>query len=78
MEWTEKQDTLLCPEVLLKYKKGSYENGKKWTEIAEALKKREEVKFSHPRRCPRKDGTALKEAFEKKERGRISKWHCSR
>ena len=76
MEWTEIQDTLLCPEVLLeepyKSKKESNENGKKWTEIAEALKKREEVKFSHPRRCPRKDGTALKEAFEKKERGRIS------
>ena len=49
MEWTEMHDTLLCREVLLeepyKYKKGSNEKGKKWTEIAEALNKSEEVKF---------------------------------
>ena len=49
MEWTEIHDTLLCREVLLeepyKYKKGSNERGKKWTEIAEALNKSEEVKF---------------------------------
>ena len=48
-EWTEIHDTLLCREVLLeepyKYKKGSNEKGKKWTEIAEALNKSEEVKF---------------------------------
>ena len=77
MEWTEVHDTLLCHEVLLeepyKYKKGSNEKGKKWTEIAEALNKSEEVKFKvTQQRCPRKDGTASEEALGKKERGRIS------
>ena len=49
MEWTEIHDTLLCREVLLeepyKYNKGSNERGKKWSEIAEALNKNQEVKF---------------------------------
>ena len=49
MEWTEIHDALLCRDVLLeesyKYKKGSNEKGKKWTEIAKDLNKSEEVKF---------------------------------
>ena len=49
MELTEKHDTLLCREVLLeepyKYKKGSVERGKKWTEIAESLNNSVEVRF---------------------------------
>ena len=38
MEWTEKHDVVLCREVLVvepfKFKKGSVEKGKVWTEIA--------------------------------------------
>ena len=67
MEWTEIHDTLLCREVLLeepyKYKKGSNERGKKWTEIAEALNKSEEVKFKVTQRGVRE----RMERFQKKQ-----------
>ena len=58
MEWTETHDILLCREVLLeepfKSKKGSNEREKKkWTEIAEALNKLEEVKFKVTQRVVR-------------------------
>lgn len=44
---------------LNKYKKGSNEKGKKWTEIAEALNKSEEDKFKVTQR-------AVRERMEKK------------
>ena len=41
MKWTEKHDVVLCREVLVvepfKFKKGSVEKGKVWTEIAASL-----------------------------------------
>ena len=72
MEWTEVHDTLLCREVLLeepyKYKKGSNEKGKKWTEIAEALNKSEEVKFKVTQRGVRERMERLqKKHLEKKK-----------
>ena len=72
MEWTEIHDTLLCREVLLeepyKYKKGSNERGKKWTEIAEALNKGEEVKFKVTQRGVRERIERLqKKHLEKKK-----------
>ena len=72
MEWTEIHDTLLCREVLLeepyKYKKGSNERGKKWTEIAEALNKSEEVKFKVAQRGVRERMERLqKKPLEKKK-----------
>lgn len=72
MEWTEVHDTLLCREVLLeepyKYKKGSNEKGKKWTEIAEALSKSEEVKFKVTQRGVRERMERLqKKHLEKKK-----------
>ena len=72
MEWTEIHDTLLCREVLLeepyKYKKGSNERGKKWTEIAEALNKSEEVKFKVTQRGVRERMERLqKKQMEKKK-----------
>lgn len=72
MEWTEIHDTVLCSEVLLeepyKYKKGSNEKGKKWTEIAEALNKSEEVKFKVTQRGVRERMERLqKKHLEKKK-----------
>ena len=41
MKWTEKHDVVLCREVLVvepfKFKKGSVEKGKVWTEIEASL-----------------------------------------
>lgn len=72
MEWTEIHDALLCHEVLLeepyKYKKGSNERGKKWTKIAEALNKSEEVKFKVTQRGVRERMERLqKKQMEKKK-----------
>ena len=77
MECTEIHDALLCCEVLLeepyKYKKGSNERGKRWTEIAEDLNNSEEVKLKVTQRGPRERMERLqKKHMEKKERGRIS------
>ena len=73
MEWTEIHDTLLCCEVLLeesyKYRKGSNEKGKKWTEIAKALNKSEEVKFKFTLRGVRERMERLqKKHLEKKKK----------
>ena len=72
MEWTQTHDTSLCREVLLeepyKYKKGSNERGKKWTKIAEALNKSEEVKFKVTQRGVRERMERLqKKQMEKKK-----------
>ena len=77
MEWTGIHDTLLCREVLLeepyKYKKGSNVKGKRWSEIAEALNKNQEVKFKVTQRDVRVRMEWLQKKYlEKKERGRIS------
>ena len=72
MDWTETHDTLFCREVLLqepyKFKKGSIERGKKWTEIAEALNTNEEVKFKVTQRGVRERLERLqKKHMEKKK-----------
>ena len=72
MEWTQTHDTLLCREVLLeepyKYKEGSNERGKKWTKIAEALNKSEDVKFKVTQRGVRERMERLqKKQTEKKK-----------
>lgn len=76
MEWTEIHDTLLCREVLLeepyKYKKGSNEKGKKWTEIAEALNKSEEVKFKVSQRGVRERMERLQKKHLEKKKEEVS------
>ena len=71
MEWTEIHDTLLCREVLLeepyKYKKGSNEKGKKWSEIAEALNKNQEVKFKVTQRGVRERMERLQKNYLEKK-----------
>ena len=65
-------DTLLRREVLLekpyKYKKGSIEKGKKWTEIAEALNKSEEVKFKVTQRGVRERMERLQKKYLEKKK----------
>ena len=60
-------DTLLCREVLLeepyKYKKGSNEKGKKWSEKAEALNKNQEVKFKVTQRGVRERMERLQKRY---------------
>ena len=72
MEWTEIHDTLLCREVLLeepyKYKKGSNEKGKKWSEIAEALNKNQEVKFKVTQRGVRERMERLQKKYLEKKK----------
>ena len=72
MEWTEMHDTLLCREVLLeepyKYKKGSNEKGKKWSEIAEALNKNQDVKFKVTQRGVRERMERLQKRYLEKKK----------
>ena len=72
MEWTEIHDALLCRDVLLeesyKYKKGSNEKGKKWTEIAKDLNKSEEVKFKVTQRGVRERMERLQKKHMEKQK----------
>lgn len=76
MEWTEMHDTLLCREVLLeepyKFKKGSNERGKKWTELAEALNKNGEVKFKVTQRSVRERMERLQKRHMDKKKEEVS------
>ena len=49
MEWSARHDMGLCTEIVIiepyKFKKGSNERGKLWTEVANNLNKLEEVQF---------------------------------
>ena len=70
MEWTEKRDVVLCREVLVvepfKFKKGSVEKGKVWTEIAASLNSCRELKFRVTQKSVRERFSLLEAKFKSK------------
>ena len=73
MYWTTAHDTLLCREVLAlepyKYKKGSNEAGKIWTDIAQSLKNCQQLKFKQnlSQRAVRERFSLLQARYKEKE-----------
>ena len=77
MYWTKAHDTLLCREVLAlepyKYKKGSNEAGKIWTDMAQSLKNCQQLKFKQnlSQRAVRERFSLLQARYKEKEREEI-------
>jgi hypothetical protein len=69
MDWTERHDVYLCREVLViepyKYRKGSIERGKTWSNIAESLNSSAELKFKVSQRSVRERFDLLQTRFIK-------------
>ena len=70
MEWTTAHDVLLCREIFLqefyKFKKGSNERGRTWTQISENLNCVTAVKFKVNQRAMRKRFDFLREDLDSK------------
>lgn len=70
MDWTEKHDVLLCREIIVsepfKFKKGSLEKGKVWTDVAESLNSCRDLQFKVNQRSVRDRFALLQSKFKSK------------
>lgn len=72
MDWTEKHDIYLCREVLVvepfRFRKGSVEKGKLWSNISESLNASTELRFKVNQRGVRERFMLLQTKYQQKNR----------
>ena len=76
MDWTEEKDVYLCREIIVrepfKYKKGSVDKGRIWTEIADSLNSCKELQFKVTQRSVRERFSLIQSRFQKQTREEIA------